>query len=80
MLIYKKWQEILAVMGPNLTPDAREEARRLFYAGATAAFEVLIKDTDGQSVETQVSMIKAVESELMQHRNELVTARKRKVN
>lgn len=80
MLIYKKWQEILAVVGPHLTPEAKEEARRLFYAGATAAFETLIKDTDGKSTETQVSMIKAVETELIQHRNELVTLHKRKIN
>ena len=80
MLIFKKWQTLLAALGPQVTRDEREEARRLFYAGATAAFEVLIKDTDGKGTETQVSMIKAVESELVQHRNELVAGRKRKIN
>lgn len=80
MLIFKKWQSLLAAMGPQVTGPEREEARRLFYAGATAAFEVLVKDTDGLAIETQVSLIKDVESELVQHRNELVTMRKRKIN
>ena len=80
MLIFKKWQTLLGAMGPQVTRTELEEARRLFYAGATAAFEALIKDTDGLATETQVSLIKDVESELAQHRNELVATRKRKIN
>lgn len=80
MIINRKWQTLLSALPPTHTPEEVEQARRLFFAGATAAFEALIKETDGQATETQVSIIKAVESELIQHRNTLAEIRRRKVN
>lgn len=80
MKIFDKWLQVKAVVGPGHTPDEIEEARRLFYAGATAAFEAIIKETDGISVEDQVRAIRAIDDELRLHRDELASGYKRKIN
>jgi cellobiose-specific phosphotransferase system component IIA len=78
--ILEKWLALKAAIPPTRSLEQIEEARRLFYAGATAAFELLIKETNGQSIEEQVSVIHATEKELLQHRNELAEGYRRKLN
>jgi len=79
-ILFRKWQTVVSCLGPNPDKAYVEEMRRVFYAGATGCFEAIIKETDGLSTEAQVSIIKDVERELVDHRNNLVAVTKRKIN
>jgi hypothetical protein len=79
-IIFRKWETVVSCLGPNPDKAYVEEMRRVFYAGATATFEAIVKETENLSTAAHVSVIDSVASELVEHRNALVAQVKRKIN